>query len=101
MKLLIAEKSQEEEHTDKREPYLLIAVKDDGNGVILESHSEGIEWLRDGIDNEDFFEAYCNDAPTEIGVYEWRGKIGSTRSFEGEIDYHLNGEWTSVWKRES
>lgn len=99
MKLLMNNGAQEEFSDDKRLPYLLIAVKEDGNGVVLESHSAGIEWLRDGIDHEEFLESYFSNVPTEVGLYEWRGKIGSTRSFEGEIDYHLNGEWTTVWKR--
>ena len=89
----------EKEYDDSRAPYLLIAVKDYGNGVILTAHSDGIEFLRDGFDDDEFLEIYCKSKPTEIGTYEWRGKIGSTRSFEGEIDYHLNGEWTTVWKR--
>lgn len=90
-----------EDFKDTREPYLLVAVRDDGNGVILECHSDGIDWLRDSvIDDYDFFEAYCDNAPVEVGVYEWRGKINGSRSFEGEYDYQLDGGWTALWKRE-
>lgn len=90
-----------DEFKDIRSPYLLVAVKDDGNAVILEAHSEGIEWLRDGFEDDEFFDAYCRNAPNEIGVYEWRGKIDGSRSYEGEYDYWLTGEWTSVWKRDA
>jgi hypothetical protein len=90
-----------EEFKDTRNPYLLVAIKDDGNAVILEAHSEGIEWLRDGLDDDEFFEAYCDDAPTELGVYEWQGKIDGSKSFEGENDYWLTGDWTLIWKRDA
>lgn len=95
-----SDKTAEEDYKDKREPYLLIAVREDGNGVILETHSEGIEWLRDGIDDEDFLAAYCDNVPVELGLYEWHGKIQGLRSFEGEYDHHLRGEWTTLWKRD-
>lgn len=95
-----SDKAEEENYKDEREPYLLIAVREDGNGVILETHSEGLAWLRDGIDNEDFLEAYCDNVPVKLGLYEWRGKIEGSRSFENEYDYRLNGEWTTLWKRD-
>lgn len=90
-----------ESHKDERSPYLLVAVKDDGNVAILEAHSEVINWFLDDLNDDEFVEAYCDDVPTEIGVYEWRGKIDGSKSFEGESDYWLTGEWTAVWKRDA
>ena len=93
---LISEEKSDEEESDTRAPYLLVAIKDDGNGVILEAHSDTIEFFRDGLDDDEFLEAYGRKVPTKMGVYEWRGKIDGQISFEGERDYWLTGDWLTV-----
>jgi hypothetical protein len=93
--------TDEEYPVDDRQPWLLVAVRNDGNGVVLDYHNDCFEYFIDG-DYYNFMEYYWSDfterPPLEMGLYEWTGSVSSKRdSWTGEYDYSFIGTWTALY----